>query len=226
MRVTVLHGAMITSVREPVAQIVSKSQIHQEVEGLQQRVDHWTAVHEQDLQAEKEAETWLQSARPGLEARGVGIQRLQKVRNWLPKVGHVATFCTFPFLGLGAVMASPILLAVGLVGAATVGASILGIEALKRKLPERLDAYNSDVDRFNRRSAELDGLREETRRSGHTLADARARCDEKVALEHQVVDETSKMVEAATRTRPDAIEESADEVVIGSIRLPRLTLDR
>lgn len=214
------------STREQVSRIVSRSDLHQEVVSLKERLDACTAQHEADRKAEQALNDELQSARPDLEARGQQIHRLQKVRRVLPKLGFGATLVTLPCMSLGASFASPVILGVALVGALTIGGSILGIETLKSKLPARIDGYNADVERFNRRSAQLDGLREETRKSRLTLEAARARYEEKHALEQQVVDETSRMADAAGGLRPAGspdIEDRRDEVVIGSIRLPKIT---
>lgn len=219
---------MITT-RDHVSQIVSRSELHADVARLKERVDHWTAEYEVDLRAEKDLEQRLGSARPGLETRGKRLQTLQKVQRVLPKVGYGATLVTLPCMSLGGILPSPIMLGVALVGALTIGGSILAIETLKAKLPVKLDSYNAEVDRFNRQSAELDGLRDETRKTRLTLQAARSQYEEKAALESRMVDETSAMADAARGRRPDgapAIADAADEVVIGSIRLPKLQHER
>lgn len=215
--------------RDSVSQIVSRGELHQEVARLKERVDHWTAAYEVDRRAEQTLESEIEGARPDLQSRGKTLQRLQKVRRVLPNVGFGATLVTFPCMALGASMASPVVLAVGLVAALTVGGSILGIEILKAKLPDKVDQYNAEVERFNRRSTELDGLREETRRTYKTLEAAQIQYAEKSALEREIVDETSKMADAVSGRRPDGfadIEDGRDEVLIGSIRLPKIAQDR
>lgn len=217
------------STRDQVSRIVSRSDLHAEVARLKERVDHWTAEYQVDLRAERDLEQQLDSARPELETRGKRLQTLQKARRVLPKVGFGATLVTLPCMSLGGILASPIVLGVALVGALTIGGSILAIETLKAKLPPRIDSYNADVDRFNRQSGQLDGLREETRKTRLTLEAARSQYEEKLALETRTVDETSAMADAAKGRRPAGspdIADSADEVVIGSIRLPKLQHDR
>lgn len=221
---------MITATtRDQVSQIVSRSELHADVARLKERVDHWTAEYQVDLRAEKDLEQTLDAARPGLETRAKRLQSLQKARRVLPKVGFGATLVTLPCMSLGGILASPIMLGVALVGALTIGGSILAIETLKAKLPPKIDAYNAEIERFNRQSGQLDGLREETRKTRLTLEAARSRYEEKAALEARLVDETSRMADAAGGRRasgaPD-IADAPDEVVIGSIRLPKLQHER
>ena len=222
------HGAMVNAVStsDRISQIVSRSKTHEEVARLQERVDVWTRQYESDLKAEKALAARLAKARPGLETRGAELAKWQKVRRALPTVGMATACLAAPLLGVATVTASPLLLGLAMVGALGVGGSMLGIEKLKAWLPEQIDTYNAKVERFNRQSAEQEGLQEETRKSRLTLEAAKEQLALKKREEETLLEETSRMVDAATgRTAEGApgIIEDDHSVVIGNIRLPKLS---
>lgn len=220
---------MVNAVSTPdrISQIVSRSQLHEEIAIHQEVVDVWTRQYETDLEAEKSLKARLEARRPGLEARGAELARWQKVQRTLPRVGMASACLAVPLMALAGAAASPILFGLGaLVGAVGVGGSMIGIQKLHTWLPRQVGSYNTRVDRFNRESAEQERLQEETRQSRITLEAARERLQVLQKQEQDLVQETSRMVEAATGRSAEGapgILEEEDSVVIGNIRLPRLS---